>query len=102
MKVISSQRYLNYDIVDEKLKDMEHETVITLPVINSGLKDNTGEELFILVDGHHRKEAAEELGIEVEYEEVENEHGVTGDELLEACYNDSDWYYVESEKLVNW
>lgn len=58
MKVISSQRYLNYDIVDTKAEEIKNETVITLPVINSGLKDNTGEELFILVDGHHRKEAA--------------------------------------------
>lgn len=102
MVVISSQRYLDYGIVDKKVEEIKNETVITLPVINSGLKDNTGEELFILVDGHHRKEAAEELGIEVEYEEVENEHGVEGDELLLACYNDSDWYYVDTEKLVNW
>lgn len=102
MKVISSQRYLDYGIVDAKAEEIKNETVIILPVINSGLKDNTGEELFILVDGHHRKEAAEELGIEVEYEEVENEHGVEGDELLEACYNDSDWYYVKNGALVNW
>lgn len=102
MKVISSQRFLDYSIVDEKIEEMKNETSISLPVVNSGLKDNNGEELFILVDGHHRREAAEELEINVEYEEVENEYGVTGDDLLLTCYMDSDWFYVETGKLVNW
>ena len=102
MKVISSQRFLDYAIVDEKIEEMKNETSISLPVVNSGLKDNNGEELFILVDGHHRREGAEELEINVEYEEVENEYGVTGDDLLLTCYMDSDWFYIETGKLVNW
>lgn len=64
------------------------------------MTDLDGNNLYILVDGHHRKEAAEELGIEIRYEEVKNKHGVTGEALLDACYNDSDWYDVETGDLV--
>lgn len=60
MKVISSQRFLDYDIVDEKLAEMESAGVesITLPIINAGMTDLEGNDLYILIDGHHRKEAA--------------------------------------------
>ena len=64
------------------------------------MTDMDGNDLYILVDGHHRKEAAEELGIKIRYEEVKNVHGVTGEALLDACYNDSDWYDVETGDLV--
>lgn len=100
MKIISSQRYIDYEIVDEKIKEIEGSTSITLPIIDAEMKDLNGEDLYILVNGHHRKEAAEELGIEVLYEEVDNEYGVTGDDLLLQCRIDSDWYYVESGRLV--
>lgn len=100
MKIISSQRYINYDIVDCKIDELKNSKKVVLPIIDADLKDEEGNDLFILVDGHHRKEAAEELGILVEYVEVENEHGCVGEQLLEACWNDSDWYYVDSGYLV--
>lgn len=96
MKVISSQRYINYDIVDDKIEEIKDQESITLPIINAGMEDLDGNDLYILTDGHHRKEAAEELGIEVLYEEVKNDYDLTGDDLLIACYNDSDWYYVDN------
>lgn len=99
-KIISSQRYIDYDIVDQKIAEIEGMESIVLPIINAEMKDLDGNDLYILVDGHHRKEAAEELGIAVDYEEVENEHGCTGDALLEECYNDSDWYYIDNGRLV--
>lgn len=100
MKVISSQRYINYDVVDRKIEELRNSKKVVLPIIDTGLKDEEGNDLFILVDGHHRKEAAEELRIPVEYEEVKNEYGCTGERLLEACWNDSDWYYVDNDCLV--
>lgn len=100
MKIISSQRFIDYSIVDEKIEEIKDCVSITLPIINAEMTDLNGEDLFILTDGHHRKEAAEELGIEVNYEEVANDHYVTGVELLNQCYCDSDWYYVENGKLV--
>ena len=100
MKVISSQHYINYDVVDRKIEELRNSKKVVLPIIDAGLKDEEGNDLFILVDGHHRKEAAEELGIPVEYEEVKNEYSCTGERLLEACWNDSDWYYVDNDCLV--
>ena len=102
MKVISSQRYTDWNIVNEKINQMEEDEtkVLTLPVIDSGMTNEDGEELYILIDGHHRKEAAEELGIKVEYEEVENEYNCTGEDLLKSNYMDSDWYYVENGAYV--
>ena len=64
------------------------------------MQDDNGNDLFILTDGHHRKVAAEELGIEIRYEEVENDHYVTGETLLKECYNDSDWYYIDNGQYV--
>ena len=100
MKIISSQRYIDYNIVDEKIEEIRDCEYITLPIIDAEMTDLDGNDLFILVDGHHRKEAAEELGIEVRYEEVENDHNLTGEDLLNDCYCDSDWYYIENEQLV--
>lgn len=100
MKVISSQRYINFDIVDQKIEEIKGLDFVTLPIIESKMTDLDGNDLYILIDGHHRKEAAEELGIEVRYEEVINDYIVTGEDLLGVCYMDSDWYYVETGKLV--
>nr|DAY83216.1 MAG TPA: hypothetical protein [Caudoviricetes sp.] len=29
-----------------------------------------------------------------------NDHNLTGEELLNECYGDSDWYYIENGNLV--
>ena len=100
MRVISSQRYIDYSIVDEKIEEIKGMDKVVLPIIDAEMTDENGNDLYILVDGHHRKEAAEELGIEVEYEEVENETGLTGDALLEASYNDSDWYDTATGRCI--
>lgn len=100
MKVISSQRHLNFDIVDRKIEEIKFLDFVTLPIIDAEMTDLDGNDLYILADGHHRKEAAEELGIEIRYEVVKNEHGVTGEAILDACYNDSDWYDVETGDLI--
>lgn len=100
MKVISSQGYLNYGIVDQKIEELQGKKKIVLPIIDAEMKDADGNDLFILIDGHHRKAAAEELGLPIEYEEVENQHGCTGEELLNCCWGDQDWYYVSTGYLV--
>ena len=102
MRIISSQKFLNYEIVDEKIAEMEasESESITLPIINAGMKDLDGNDLYILVDGHHRKEAAEEMGITINYEEVANDYDLTGDDLLLTCYMDSDWYDVATGELI--
>ena len=72
MKIISSQRFIDDEILDKKMEEIKDEEYITLPIINAEMQDMDGNDLFILIDGHHRKEAAEQLEIEIRYEEVEN------------------------------
>lgn len=100
MKVISSQHYIDYEIVDKKIAEMQGTEKVVLPIVDAEMKDEDGNDLYVLIDGHHRKEAAEELGIEIEYEEVENPYNVTGELLLETCYMDGDWYYVDNGATV--
>ena len=78
MKIISSQRFIDDEILEQKLEEIKDEEYITLPIINAEMQDMDGNDLFILIDGHHRKEAAEQLEIEIRYEEVKNEHYCTG------------------------
>lgn len=96
MKVISSQKFVDYKIVDEKIEEIKEYDFVTLPIIRAEMKDLDDNELYVLIDGHHTKEAAEELGIKIVYEEVKNEFGLVGEELLEQMWMDSDWYCVET------
>ena len=100
LRVVSSQRFLDGEIIEEKVEDLKDNDFIIIPIIDAEMQDLDGNDLYILSDGHHRKAAAELLGIEVRYEEVKNEHNLTGEALLDECYNDSDWYYVDTEITV--
>lgn len=100
MKIISSQRYIDYNIVDRKIEEIKDETTVYLPIIDAEMTDDEGNDLYVLIDGHHTKEAAEELGINIEYEEIENYFDLTGDNLLMACYMDSNWYYIDTGRNV--
>ena len=91
MKIISSQRYFNNDIVLAKMAELKDETSVTLPVVEVGFDD-----LFVLVDGHHRLIAAQELGIEVKFEITRHSEGLTGESLLEQTWIDSDWYDIKT------
>jgi uncharacterized protein (DUF1015 family) len=94
--IISSQRHINYDIVDQKIAEIGDATSITLPIID------IGNGYSILVDGHHRLAAAEELEIEVNFEERDSAGYIysTFEETLEAHFVDSDWYDIATGKLA--
>ena len=76
MKIISSQQYVNWDLVEEKKAQMIEEgvTKIELPCWAIGEFEDVGE-VAILSDGHHRYQAARDM--------------------------DSDYYYVETSDLDN-
>ena len=96
MKTISSQRYLNEEIINEKLAELENAEKVTIPV---SYIEHDNNQYAIIRDGHHRLEAAKILGIEVEYVEYEDNNwdkSWTADDALENLYNDSDWYDVET------
>lgn len=99
MKVISSQHYINPEIVAQKMAELAEETSITLNCYTVGSDVEDGD-LVILYDGHHTLAAARELGIEVNFEECDHPEGLTGEQLLAAEWNDGDWYYVENGHYV--
>lgn len=95
MLVISSQHYRNEERIEEKKLEIAGLEKVTLPVHEVGFDD-----LYILADGHHIRESAIELSIPVEYEIVEHGEHLTGEALLEQSWNDGDYYYIETGKLV--
>lgn len=93
IKIISSQRYLDESIVAEK--------VITGPIcLPAYAVEIDGVQYAVLADGHHRRAAAIEAGVEVSYEIKSHPEYLTGEALLEAMYNDSDYYDIETGSLV--
>jgi uncharacterized protein (DUF1015 family) len=94
VKIISSQRYIDENILSEKLEALAGKKAITLPAWE------VGNGMAVLADGHHRLEAAKILGIAVEFEIETHPEGLTGDDLLEVAWMDSDWYYVKTGELV--
>lgn len=103
MTVISSQRYRNDEIVEKKIDSLvaNGETVVVVPVVRAYIKDLEGNELYIMVDKHHTLEAARELGLNVKFEEVEDDLAYyediekhNGEAICEAHWMDSNWYYI--------
>lgn len=97
MKIISSQRYINEDILTEKIEMLTGEEELVLPVLDAHMQDEDGNDLYILFDGHHRFAAATELGIQINFDlggEVLDWSGLEGERLLEACWMDSDYFDV--------
>lgn len=100
MKVITSQSYINWDIVEEKIENLSGTEYVELPVWTTGIQDDDGEDLCILADGHHTYEAAKELGIEIRFDEMDHPEGLRGEELLEAAWMDSDYRYLDNDITV--
>ena len=95
MKIISSQRYLDSKIVESKIEELNGVTEITLPTWD--VKDY---DCAVLFNGHHTLAAANELGVSVKFVVIDHPEGLTGDNLLEQAWMDSDWYDVETGRLA--
>jgi hypothetical protein len=95
--IISSQRYISNEILNEKIAALENEkpTEIVFEAWNVGTDD-----LAILFNGHHTLEAARQLGIPYRFEVIDHPEHITGENLLEQTQIDSDWYDVETGKLA--
>lgn len=98
MKIISSQHYLNWDTVEEKMNEIEGMECVEIPCCEIG--DIDGEEYAVQIDCHHTLAAARELGIPVEFIFFEDPEGMTGEEYLSNHYMDGDWYDVEKSNLT--
>lgn len=96
--VMSSQRFLDDEIVEEKKDEIICEGIqeITCPVTKAHLQDLEGNELYILTDKHHTLAAARELNIPVKFEEVENDftESTNGEEICAEYFMGDSWFYI--------
>lgn len=96
--VMSSQRFLDDEIVEEKKDEIIAEGIqeITCPVTKAYLQDLEGNELYILTDKHHTLAAARELNIPVKFDEVENDftESTNGEEICAEYFMGDNWFYV--------
>lgn len=92
--IISSQKHLDWNIVEQKMSGMVGVESLTLEAW-----DVKAYDCAVLYDGHHTIAAARELGIPVSYTVIDHPEGISGDNLLEQAWMDSDWYDVETGKL---
>ncbi len=94
MTYISSQHYIDAEIVEAKKAELEGVTEVVIPCTYVGIVD--GVEYAMQNDKHHTLAAARELGIPVVFDVEDDSEGLTGEELLEVRYNDGDYYNVET------
>ena len=97
IKLISSQRYIDDEIVAQKIEEGDF-TVLLSPVFKID-----GQEYQVIMGGHHRYHAAKETGVEPDYIilTVHDDDRIALmeeniDEFLEAAWVDSDWYEIET------
>jgi hypothetical protein len=95
--IISSQRYIDNDILDEKIAQLEAERPAEIVLTAWDVKI---DDLAILSDGHHTLEAARQLGIAYRFDVVDHPEHIDGENLLEQAWMDSDWYDVETGKFA--
>jgi hypothetical protein len=95
MIIISSQHYRDDKITESKKLELTDCSELVLTVYAVGFDD-----LYILHDGHHAREAALELGLSVTYECIDHPAGLIGEDLLEHSWKDGDWYYIKTGDFV--
>ena len=95
-KILSSQRYLDRDIVDKKKEYLEKKSPKCVEIPCSDVGEIDGVNYAIVVDKHHLMEAAKELDLTIRFVIDKDPEGLTGDKLLEARYIDSSYYDVET------
>ena len=100
MTIISSQHYINWEIVEKKMEQLKGKSNITITCTYVG--ELGGEEYAIQIDGHHTLAAARELGIGVEFNVHDDDEGLEGEALLDARYMDGDYYRVETSNPANY
>ncbi len=100
MTIISSQSFINEEIVEEKIRNLKESGVSTVEIPCEEVGELDGEEYAIQIDKHHTLAAARELGLEIkfvvlgkvdDYDQYDNT-----EDRIAAHYDDCDWYNVET------
>lgn len=94
MTIISSQHFIDWEIVERKMEEIKGMDKVIIPCSYVGFIE--GIEYSMQNNGHHTLAAARELGIEIEFVTEPDCEDLEGQELLEQRYNDGDWYNVET------
>lgn len=94
MKVISSQHFIDFEIVERKMEEMKNAKIIEVPCRYVGFIDGT--EYAMQSDKHHTLAAARELGVPFKFVISDDSEGLEGLNLLDQRYVDGDWYNVET------
>ena len=95
---ISSQKYLDEEIVNKKLLAADFDVLVATI-------EYDGEIYEIIIDGHHSLAAAKLVGIEPNFEESDYEYQqevdfIGFDNWLELHWIDCDWYNIETNRSV--
>lgn len=99
MTIISSQQFIDPEIVEEKMEAISGLEEVVIPCYYIGEID--GVEYAMQADGHHTLAAAKELGIPYSFDISDDPEGLSGEEMLTVRWMDGDWYDVETSDLVN-
>jgi hypothetical protein len=102
-RIISSQRYIDDDIVAKKLKNKDFKVTLSQPF------NYEGENVHVLTDGHHAYEAAKIAKVQPEYKIstdteddrnllLKSKHKKALDDFLESHSMDSPFYDVKTGK----
>lgn len=94
MTIISSQHFINWEIVETKMEEIKGMDKVVIPCTYVGFIN--GIEYAMQNDNHHTLAATRELGIEIEFNITNDSEDLEGETLLEQRYNDGDWYNVET------
>lgn len=98
--VISSQRYLNDDIVSSKMKELvdtgANEVIVPLYDAGNLPAEYGPKKLAVVADKHHRAEAARRLGLPVKFEIIDHPEKLKGVDLLDQAHMGNDWYDYET------
>lgn len=96
--VMSSQRFLNDETVEDKKEEIIAEGIkeIICPITKAYVQDLEGNDMYILTDKHHTLAAARELGVPVKFEEVENDFttSTNGEDVCAEYYGGDQWFYI--------
>jgi hypothetical protein len=91
--LISSQAFLDDEIVEKKISDCDFVVAITPVMVIDG------EEYQAIIDGHHSLAAARLAGVEpdfVVYDATDDDRiGLDTEDYLEAAWMDTDWYIYD-------
>ena len=97
--LISSQRYLDENIVKQKQANEDY-------TVQYALVEVEGQEYMVVVDGHHSLAAAIRDGVEPELEECDAETfrfaARSPEAFLEQYHHGDDYYYCARPEVLVW